>query len=145
MLYGILALITFAIAMASHHAPTIKYGILMLLSWAASNLCVASLGFERAPILIIPIDGVIALWVAQVAFKGASKVGVAIFLLFAEEMAVHCVAFLTYATGHAGYWMALNVIFATQVLINGTAGVSHGLAYWSDRLRHIPHSAMSRR
>ena len=143
-IYGLAALSTFLLAMASHHAPTIKFGMLMLLSWAASNLCVAHLGYERAPILLAPIDGVIALILAGVAYRAGSVVGLTILVLFAEEMLVHCVGFITDTTGTWGYWAALNVIFITQIAVNGGAGVSYGLAFWSRRERNLSRPIVSR-
>ena len=144
-LYGALAFGSFLIAMASHHPAMIKYSLLMLASCAASNLCVAAMGYERAPILIAPIDGVLALILANVARKAVSLVGMAMFILFCEEMAVHCVGFVTYATGQWGYWAALNVIFLAQVVINGGAGVAHGLDYWSGRLARLSYPLVSGR
>lgn len=144
-IYGALAFGSFLIAMASHHSAMIKYSLLMLASCAASNLCIAGLGYERAPILIAPIDGVLALILANVALRVGGLIGVAMFILFCEEMAVHCVGFVTCGTGQWGYWAALNVIFLAQVVINGGAGVAHGLDYWSGGLARLSYPLVSGR
>lgn len=133
MFYAGIALATFAIALIARQVTGIKFGLLMILSQAATNLCIAAVGFDRAPMLIAPINGVIALVLASEAFRVKSTAGAAIFSLFIVEMLVHSAGIVTHTTGERGYWASLNVIFFAQVAINGVSGVFYGQAHRSDR------------
>jgi len=131
--YASIAVLVFILAMAVRHVTGIKFALLMILSAAATNMSIAALGFERAPMLIAPINGVIALMLAGEAFKVKSVPGAAIFALFILEMFIHFAGFVTHATGKHGYWVMLNVIFFAQVAINGVSGVFYGHAHRLDR------------
>ena len=125
-------------AWASKEPVAQKLALLLLAVWALSNVALAAVGYEREPVLVPTLDGVIAATVAYVGFVNRSRLALIIFALFGLLGCVHLAAFVTHRTESFYYYAAKNAIFLTQVFIVGGFGawvaIRTGLRPRSQRL-----------
>ena len=142
--YGIMVCSAVLISAWSHHAATMKFAGLLMLSWVSSNAAVNYLGFHHAPDVIPEADAAIALVLGTIALSCRSCTGLLIFVMFVAEAAIDVMAWTMHTEGDYGYYAVLNVIFALQVLTVGVAGIVQGIRYWSSRGHTFPHHSSRR-
>lgn len=98
-----------------------KLGFMLMAAWAASNLAVNYMGFEGASLIIPSLDGAMAILVALVGYKNRSMVALVVFCIYAIVGVVHIVAFAAGEQAAYDYYASLNILFAAQLLMVGTA------------------------
>lgn len=122
MIYGLLAFAAGALAWASQASHIQKKALVLIATWAASNVAVTTFGFERAMYVQPQIDALAAIAVASVGAPIKSRAALAVTVLFVVDELVHGAAALTTIWGGYFHYATLNIIFALQALIVGGSG-----------------------
>lgn len=121
-LYGLLAFAAGCFAWGSRQPTLQKLALILIATWAASNVAVTTFGFARAMYIQPQIDALAAVAVAGIGATSRSRAALAVVLLFVADELVHgFAAFTTFWGGHFHY-ATLNVIFALQTMIVGGVG-----------------------
>ncbi len=121
-LFGLIVAGSLLLAMLSNSHVLQKVGLLLLFAWAASNVAVDWLGFQRAPLLVPTIDAAVCLGIAGVGFKNRSNVSLAIVCLYVIVGVVHVMALALRMQETYTYYATLNLLFLAQLLILGGSG-----------------------
>lgn len=122
MFYGALTLCTLLIAWASgEHVPQ-KLGLLMLASWASSNVAAAAFGYDGANYVTPALDAIMGVVVATMGIKNRSYAALLVLIILFLQVGVHIVGFLTRDHGTYTLYLVLNLLFLAQLATVG--GVS---------------------
>jgi hypothetical protein len=120
--YGLLVFAAGAFAWGSRAPHLQKLALILISTWAASNVAVTTFGFDRAMYIQPQIDALAAVAVASVGAPLKSRAALVVALFFVPDEFVHAIAAITTLWGGYFYYATLNVIFALQTLIVGGAG-----------------------
>lgn len=142
VVFGLAVGCVLLLAWASGSHVLQKLALLLLMAWAGTNLAVAFLGFERAPLVIPSIDAVIAVLVATTGYHAKSKAALFVFRLYAVVGLIHIGAYVLHMLVTNTYYAALNSVFLVQLLIVGATSawvaVHHRFDLGGERFRHHP-------
>ena len=142
MAYGFLILVALLLVWGSRQHHLQKLGLVLLATWAASNVAVTTYGLGRSMYVQPGIDALAAIVAAAVGVKARSPTALVVVLLFVAGEVVHAGASLTTFWGGYFHYATLNVIFALQVLVVGGAG---GLGFqWDGLARSHSWTGLSR-
>lgn len=148
--FGIACLFVYAInAWAAadakpRHADAAGVASLLCLSYGMTNALVTLYGFPEAVLAFPALDAVLAfmVWRACKRHKRRWKVGLLALLVFQLALHMLCVAAWKLGTmtqgGIYNYVVMLNVSFAAQLAVVGSAGLGHAVArisYYLSNLR----------
>lgn len=139
MLYGLLILSVLLLVWASGEHVSQKLGLLLLTSWAISNVCVAEFGYDGAPYVDPTAEAFLAVLAAGLGIRNRSRVALAVVMLFVAELAYVCVAFSTSTQGKHDYYLTLNLILLCQLGVLGAARAKKSIGrivVGAERLRH---------
>ena len=123
VLYGMLLAVVLMLTWGSRNHVIQKLGFLMAVSWALSNLCVVWLGFATAPVLVPSINAAVAVVIGALGFRNRNYTCLAIFFLFALELAITALAFAERYNGQFIHYAALNVVFVLRMFVVGGSAV----------------------
>ena len=142
IIYGAAVACTLYLALISHSSVLQKVGLALLFAWSASNVVVSLQGFERAPLMIPTIDGFAAILIAMVGYRHRSNVALVVFGIYAIVSIVHVGAFVLRMQATYTYYLTLNLLFLSQLLLLGGSGawlaVRHRVPRGHQRLRPHP-------
>lgn len=141
MAYGFATLLVLIAVWASGEHVLQKLGLLLLVSWASSNVAQAVLGFDGAPYVTPAIDAVLATVVAMLGIKNRSYIALAVVVIFFIQAGVHIVGFATNGNTSYAYYLSLNLLFLGQLAVVGGAGVARAMG----RIARGPERVFSRR
>jgi len=136
--YGALGAVVLWASLARGCPRCVHYSAAMMASWFGSAwaLMIFSMSMGRedgaawAPVLIIPIDGSIALLVGANLARRYDIKGAMILELFGLEMFWHLVCWGAGLWGGLVHYVGLNVIYVAQVIIAGGSNVLATLVDW---------------
>lgn len=134
-IFGLLTVLVVTLAIASHHAQSIKQAFLLLGVWVLSNLVVELMGYTEAPRVLPAVSGCIAAAMALVARIGRNKVSLALCGLFLCIAFTHLLAFIEEWQGSRYYYVVLNVVYGIMLFMVGVSSVKEGVARWASRRR----------
>lgn len=123
VLYGMLLAVVLMLTWGARNHVTQKLGFLMALSWALSNAAVAWLGFAEAPVIVPSINAAIAIVIGALGFANRSQTCLAVFGLFALELAITVWAYAAGYNGQFIHYAALNVVFILRMFVVGGSAV----------------------
>lgn len=129
IMYGFLTLLMLLAVWASGAHVLQKLGLVLLVSWASSNVAQAILGFDGAPYVTPAIDAVLAIIVAMLGVKNRSHVALAVVAIFFVQAGVHIVGFVADTNSSYAYYLALNLLFLAQLVVVGGAGVARTMGW----------------
>lgn len=141
MAYGFATLLVLLAVWASGQHVLQKLGLILLVSWASSNVAQAVLGFEGAPYVTPAIDAILAIIVAALGIKNHSYAAFGVVAIFFLQAGVHIVGFATNGNTSFTYYLALNLLFLGQLAVVGGAGVARAMG----RIARGPERVFSRR
>lgn len=113
--------VTLGSAWVSHDHVLQKLSLLLLLAWAATNLIINCVGFERAPLVVPSIDAFVAVLVAVTGYHRKSWAAMCVFGIYAVIALVHISAFVLQMLTTYAYYAVLYSLFLAQIIIVGAA------------------------
>lgn len=122
-----------------------KLALLLMLDWAATNLAVNYLGFERAPLVMPSLDAFVAILVVLVGYAHKSRVSLVVFGIYGLVGLAHVAAFIFRTQGTYNYYATLNAEFASQLIVVGGSGAWMAFHRWTDWSRERLHPYSARR
>ena len=126
--YGALTIFALTLAVVSRRADLIETGAVLLLAWLLCNAVVILNGHAKAALLIPTIDAILGLFVAGIAAHNQSRIAAVVFAIFLIVQMVHVAAFRLHTQGTPPYFLTLNLLFLSQLMVVGGAGVASVVA-----------------
>lgn len=117
--YGLILAVISGSAFAVRSPMLDRLTLLMVASWVGSVACTLVFGYARAPILIPTLNAVVAIFIAGVGIRYASKTCWAVVALFLVEEVINLVAFAYHFNGHRLQFTLLNGAFLARMAIVG--------------------------
>lgn len=126
-LFGGLVAVTALLSWMSRDQVIQKLWFVLLMEWASTNLAVDYLGFDRAMLVIPPINGVLATVVATIGLshyrnRAGLAAAVGVFAIYGAVGVTHVAAYATLTVGTNLHYATLNGLFFLQNLILGGIG-----------------------
>lgn len=132
-IYGVLTVFAVLSAWASRNHVIQQVGLFLLCEWAFSNIGYALLGAHQAMLVIPSVNAVLATLCAIIGFKNKSRLALVVFILYGFVGVTHVLAFASRKDGTYAHYLALNVLFALQLLSVGGAGAWMAIRRWVPR------------
>lgn len=123
LFYGAILAVAFSFAWASDNQTYLKLGLIAVGHWAAYNIAIAIMGYDRSGVILVTLSSMAAIMTAFVGRVARSYVALIMTWLWIAAATISTAFFYFRAQFASVHYVALNLTFLARMLLLGGMGL----------------------